>query len=572
MKNMELQARSRFSASRTRVVVFSVLIALTLFLSLREFNSFQFGFTPDSVEYTLLTRSLLQGPTFGLGYPPDTPDPTHFPFGYPLLLTPFVLSAPHDFQFPQWLSLLATVTGGGILFWGWRTFAPLYSDRWRFAVTGMFLLAPTTLSETRLILSEPVFTMFVLLALWFAGQALQTPQRTVFWIGLSVASFFMVFTRSVGLVFLAAILFYMVILLRGRVLGGLVRMFAVMGALLVVILAFTPVQLTDLIPSTYLVQFVEYGPLKPVQPWAQSKLRTAPPAPDTAASASANPVETAGSLLDTNFVETHIHQDLRKMYLLSGGGPFEAALARRLNAPWLLMLPGIVSLLLFVLGNVRWFQETRQHLHERMSLFQFAALIYLVVIFFWRGGGDRLFHAVQPQMYLALLLGIVFIVKIIAGLGRRLSPASSPRWLGPIFVGFVGVWLCVAVVRDWTLMSSYAMWGDLHRRTDPIIANTPPDAVLLSDWSALDYVMTGRHTVSFPQNINTPGDLQELVQERHITYIVVAYDASFTHAGIAPYGMRVANAGAALQEMLARGELVRVVADAFPIQVLRVVP
>ncbi len=564
------------------MVVFAVLVGLTLFLSLRDFYSYQFGFTPDSIEYTLLAHSLIEGPSFGLIYTPDVPEPTHFPFVYPLLLVPFAAAAPNDFLLPQWLSLAATLTSGAILFWGWQNFAPGLSNRWRFACTAMFLLAPITLSHTRQILSEPIFTTFLLLSFWFAARVLASPPQRRDMLGLALVLFFMVFTRSVGWVFFGGIVLYLALALRGRFVRVGTYLAATFGALLLPVLALTPVTPRDIVPGTYLEQLVAYGPINPV-----TNPRPNTPPPSTSGSPAnrqnktnvpvLDPVTVAPeTVLDMYYVQIHIHEDLRKVLLLTGGGELEPTLARQLNAPWILIVPGLAVVLLLVLGNGYWLKTTWQTVPLHMSLFQWGALVYLPVVLIWRGGGERLFYPIQPQLYLALLLGIVAVLQALGAVASRLWRALTPQRLKQATAGLiallVGAWLCLAVVRDWNLLSSYTLWGDLHARTDPILQSTPPDAVLLSDWASLDFIMTGRRTILLPSDTRTTDKLETVIRDHHITYIVLATDETFRDNGINTASVRLGLASRAFKAMLASGRLERVRTTAFPLQILRVVP
>ena len=567
-----------------RVLVFGALCALTLWLSLRDFYSYQFGYQPDSVEYTLLAHSLAQGSVFGLDYRPDAPAPTHYPFGFPLLLIPFVLVAPTDFALPQWLSLVATLVSAGILYWGWRTLVPMYGNGWRIAVTAMFLLAPTTLLHTRVVLSEPSFTALVLLALWFGARLARTPRRHDLWFAFSIACFFMVFVRSIGWLFMASFLFYLGIALRRDIARGLLLFAATFLTLLGVILALTPVTPANLIPAQYAAWLIEYGPINPSGERIGRNRPTPVPlfaVPTTVAAAPATPTPNAAptatnaTVLDFNFVLIHIHEDLRRLLLLSGGGNWEQNIAARLNLPGLLLLPGLCSLLLVIWGNFIWVRDTRRAYKFPISLFQFSMFAHLAIAFIWRGGGERLFYPIQPQLYLTLFLAVGVLAAAVGRVMSRLHitpfQKTAPRvnWL--LAVG-VTAWLTLAVYRDLTLRTSYEAWGDLRQRTEWIQANTPPDAILLSDWATYDYLMTGRRGFEFPAVSDPAAQVPTLIENQRVDYVVVAIDDSFRTRGISPFGLRVFAASAGLQAMLKTGKLVRVYSNSFPIQVLRVAP
>lgn len=562
-------------------IVLALLLLVTLLVALYAFDSYQFGYNPDSADYTLLAHSLLQGPAFGLINTPGRPDPTQYPFGFPLLLTPFVLLAPRAHDLPKILSLAATLSGGVLLFCGWRSLAPQFSDRWRFAVTAMFLLSPTTIIHTRQVLSEAVFTAFVLLATLLAALLLRTPRALYLWLAFAVALFFMVFTRSIGLVYLVSFGAFFAVRFwrtreRRRELARGASVFVLTVLLLTTaVLAFTPVTIADLVPARYLSWYTGGG---------LYSRQTPTPIPESDAGSSSVPTVTYDDFSDTRVprlvdprnLPNHIHQDLRRMLLLTGGGPFEPMLAAQLNLPWLLWVPGLAALALLVLGNLRWLRMTQQNSRIGVSLFQGVALLYIGVILPWRDGGERLFHPVQPQLYLALLLGTWTLLEGVLRAGARLWSALPPFNIRRIAAASLGVlvmlWLGLALYRDLTLRTSYQAWGDLNDRTAWLTANLPRDAIVMSDWPVLDYLMTERRTIPFLRGHAPDVDLSQILRQLHVTHMVVALDDSLEHVGIAPYAFRPWNARSELREMLARDELVRIHSNQFKVQVFRFAP
>lgn len=560
--------------ARGRVLVFGALISLAAFLTLRDFYAYQFGFFPDAVEYTLLAHTLLNGPAFGLPHLPQGIEPTHYPFGYPLVLTPFVLIAPQEYTLPQWLSFAALLASGSILFWGWRTFVPTHGNGWRYAVTAMFLLTPTAIVHARTVLSEMPFTLFVLLTLFFGARLLKHPQRRLLWLAFAVASFFMVEIRSVGWVILGGVFLYLVIALREKIWRGILVWSAAFIFGLTMVLVFTPVTLGNLLPLQYAKWFVTFGPINPnftPRPSIPNPTPNSTNAPTPAVS-SPNPNAQSALVIDTRFVQEHVRDDLRRFLMLNGGGSLDSTLAQQFNAPWLLMLPGSIALGLLLLGNFVWARRVQR---VSFSLFQFATFGYLLIVFLWRGGGERLFYPVAPQVYFALLLAVAALLQIgargVARVTRAFDHARAIQVAHALLGVFVLLWLMLAVTRVFQLQTSYELWGDLKKRTDGVAAATPREAILLSDWPALDYIHTARRAVSFPPDIATRDQLQNALREHAVDYIVISDTPDFTENGIAPYRLRATNARRALQSMLARGELERVYVNDFPLQVLRLV-
>ncbi len=564
MANSELDHESTHTApfwtrtTKLPILYFAALLALTLFLSLRDFYSYQFGFTPDSVEYTMLAQALVRGTVFALNYSTTFPEATHYPFGYPLLLTPFVLSAPNAFELPALLSLGATLFSVAILFWGWRDLVPELDPRWRYPVTAMFALAPLTIMHTRLVLSEACFTAFFLLALVAAARLLKEPLRARGWILFGIACFFMVFVRSIGWIVFAAFLIYLGLALRKLFLRGVVWTSATMVLLLGMVLLFTPVKPENLVPQLYLRWFLALGP------WRSFN-----------ASTSSQPASVAQWSaeydLDDFFAE-HIHTNLRRVLFLTGGGEREAALATQLGTPGLLALPGFLALSFLLIGSAQWVIATRRARQSPISLFLFTACCYLLVVFTWRGGGDRLLHPVQPQLFLAFAFGLLTVVESIGRMFRRVFHRAPPLPVAPTLVGvLVALWLGLAIYRDLTLQTSYTMWGDLRQRSAVLKTYLPPNAQVMSDWAAFDYLHSGVEMMPLPK-VESTLELYSALRARNITHLVLASDTAFTKVGNTRRADRVSQAAPYLRELIARGQLTRIYSNTYPLQILRVNP
>ncbi len=540
---------------RVRVLFFVVLAGLSLVLILRNFNAYQFGYTPDSAEYTILAHSLLSGPTFGMLNAPGAPLPWHFPIGYPILILPFVLFTPTQFDAPKFLSLVATLLSGGILFWGWCSLVPGFSDRWRFAVTAMFVLAPLTLTHALLVLSEAPFTMLLLLTCFLGARLLKTPQPAGLWVAWSVSAFFMAVTRSIGLICLTAILVYLLVRLRSRAVRGICWMLGVWLVMVALVCVLTPIRPYDFVPQEYVADFLRY--------LNRFRLVSTP--------LSAMP---KGVLpLGPNFIVTHIHQDLRHVLFLTGGGTAEQGLITRTGLPWLASIPGFLLLGFLALGNVSWLRRTLRGTLFPLSLFQWVGLVYLPVVFSWVGGGERLFYPIQPQLYLAMLLGIVTVghgvTRLIGALRRKrggIHPGTPRLAQGAVWFGVLAAaWLLLATVRDVTLRTSKEMVGDLSQRTDAVQAHTAPNTILLSDFAALDYLASGRHTLALPELLTDPADLYAYLRANRVDYIVLALDTGTGTTGLSSARVYARDTRPAILALERSGQLRRVYTNAFPL-------
>ncbi|MGE5264853.1 MAG: ArnT family glycosyltransferase, partial [Acidobacteriota bacterium] len=252
MKPRSLQvAYSRIRPTRVQVVAWLALLIIAVAISVRDYDAYQFGTHWDDSQYATLARSLVFSDHFGLINGPGEPLPAKYPFAYPLLLVPFVLFAPENFDALKSLSLIATLMNAALIFWCWRSFSRTRSYNWALAITGLYVLAPMIIDHTRRVMSEPIFTTFCLLALALTEQAARG-QRGRWWtVQMSLALLFALFTRTIGFVLIVTVLAYLLIRLGRNFWKEIVLIVVGIALLLGVIVAATPVSAIDLIPAEY---------------------------------------------------------------------------------------------------------------------------------------------------------------------------------------------------------------------------------------------------------------------------------------------------------------------------------
>jgi hypothetical protein len=210
--------------NRIQVVIWGALLAVAVILSLKDYQSFQLGTYGDDAFYPVLAQSLVHSDQYGLiNVPGDQPGAPPFPFGYPLLLTPFVLLFPDSLDAMKVLSLIATLSNATLLFWGWHWFSRR-SHWWGIAVVGLYILSPLTVTHTRMVMSESVFTTFCLAAMLLAEQATQRRQNRWWSLLTSVMLTFVAFTRTVGLVLVITVFAYLLFRIGKRVWKELILM------------------------------------------------------------------------------------------------------------------------------------------------------------------------------------------------------------------------------------------------------------------------------------------------------------------------------------------------------------
>lgn len=195
------------SANAAQITAWLILLALITFLSLRGWGTFQVGVYQDDAVYVVLARSIAFGDQYGLINEPGFPRPSKFPFAFPLALAPVVHAFPDDPLACTLVSLAATLLNVTLLFWGWPLLGPGTSRWWGLGAAWLYGVTPRVIGQTRIVLSEPLFTFFVLLALVLVEARLRhTSGRRSLSVVLGIVLMLALFTRWVGVVVGMAVL------------------------------------------------------------------------------------------------------------------------------------------------------------------------------------------------------------------------------------------------------------------------------------------------------------------------------------------------------------------------------
>jgi len=479
-----------------QVAVWVGLLIATTSLALINFHSFQLGAYQDDADYVILARSLVYTDHYGLMNVAGGQAPANFPFGYPLVLAGVERIWPGNVDALRSVSLSATLLTISLLFWGWPLLSTRTSRWWGLAVAGLYALSPTVTEQARITMSEPTFTCAALaawlLAEWGQRQAQRSRRALGIAIGLGVILTLVVFTRTIGLVFVGVIgLRY--ILTYGRQTW---RSLSLIGLSLLIItilvLAVTRVNGADLWSGNarYVSEYVQY-----VDGTRRSPNQVGRP---------------YGSLI---LYRTYRHavRDIRLTVLPVGGGQKERDFYSRLGLLLLNDWVGWVLLLLIVAGFI---ERLRQ---EGLTTFWLALVAYYGVITFWDWGGPRLLYPMQFQLYFALLSGVYWL----AGQVKRLGWPEQ-RWQALAVVGAVAALGCISAYKSFVVDESSAHIGDLTERTQWVRANASLTDVIMSEQGGIDYIYSQRPTVPFPPPAISPKDMLAYMVQRQVKYIVVA--------------------------------------------------
>jgi Dolichyl-phosphate-mannose-protein mannosyltransferase len=511
------EASKAAAPSRLQVALWGALLVVTIFVSLIDYGSYQFGTHFDDSRYTILARSLVFSNQYGMINNPGQPLPGKYPFGYPLFLVPSILLFPTNLDALKFPSLIATVLNLAILFWGWRWFSKGKSYWWAIGIAGLYGLSPMTIEHTRRVMSEPVFTTFCLVAIALAEQAARGKQNRWWTLSMGVVLMFSMFTRTVGIVLTGTILVYL-LLSRGKgfckELGLVLAQIAILLGLIVLV---TPVQLRDLLPSGYLS---DSSARLLVLPFTGSggishEIGNPPEAaihPAPSGSLNQKVVVVRNFLISA--VKQHIGKDIRSVALPIGGGEREQAMADALGIPALPTILGFLVAIVVIFGLVRLLAQ------ERASLLLSFAIVYFGALLLWSWNDTRLLYPIQPQIYLGLLAGLEGIVFFAtSGLRREFSRPAVRQLL---FTTLVVLLMVGSMYKSLLLDDSRLHAGDVEIRSSWLRANSAQSDIVMTEAPETDYLYSGRKTVPYPATVSSPSAFEDYLVGHRVNYILVA--------------------------------------------------
>lgn len=306
---------------------YSILIVVALLLAVKNYNSFQLGIYMDDASYAILAQSLVSSDEYGLINAPGKPQPTRYPFGFPLLLSPFPRFFPDHPDLMKLVSLFATLLNALLLFLGWPHLSQSKSYWWGLIVAALYVTSPLVVSHTRMVMSEPAFTTFVLMALILTEKQMSRDSTSTQAFLLGMIAAFALFTQSVGVVlWIAIVIRGLLTLSMNKMLKWLGSLFAGGMAFVLLVIISTPVDFVDLVPSEYVDQF------QTPQSWEQTQIETP---------------------LVPRFVSACIEytkQHVREAIVPLGGGEREQKFGERLGIHDFPSLIGLVVSVLVLLG------------------------------------------------------------------------------------------------------------------------------------------------------------------------------------------------------------------------------
>lgn len=526
-ERVEAQANTSLQPTRIQISIWAGLMLLALAVSLLRFDSFQLGAQYEDASYVLLARSLVESDRYGLLNFEKVPA-ARMPFAYPLMLAPWVLLSSNSQVYPKALSLVATLLTAAMLFWGWPRLTKKLSYRWALAIVALYLFSPFVIEHTRMVMPEAVLTCLCLAAILMTERATRRPPGLAWLAGMSLLLTLLIFMHPAGLVLSLCVVAYLVHQRGSDFLKELIILLAGAALIVILVMAFTSLDASRLLPRRYLD------------------------------STGVSLINTPGSLFN---VASHLGSDFHQT-ILPFGKRTGIRIADFLGMPMLLTLVGLATAALVLIGFIRLVHE------ERITFFIFFAATYLVVRMIWMWGDPAQIYPIQPQLNLGFLLGIEWVASRLLSRFRLVQPEKKVRAV--LMTAYVGL-LAASLFESLTLPNSRHFTGDLSARTRWIQSNTEAEAVVLSELPVVDYLYGGRTTAAFPVWVNNPEDFVLFLKATQVDYILIANRMQWVENRVPKYSPATARM-LNWSEQLASRNLLTLVhsADEALVQVFRV--
>jgi hypothetical protein len=477
--------------SKLQIGLWGLLLIVTLGLSLKDYGSFQLGTYTDDSSYAVLAKSLVLSDEYGLINVPGRALPTRYPFGFPLLLAPFAQLYPKTPDMLKIVSLVTTLLNASLLFWGWPFLSQSKSYWWGLAIAMLSTLSPQVIGQTRMVMSEPAFTTFALVALILAEQCVTGYKRP--WLRsllLGVVLAMALFIRTIGVALWIAIPSRLLMQSGGRALRHLSGIVIGVIGFTILVTVLTPVAPRDLLPTKYINQFED------PQSWGQDEVERA--------------------LVPRLFsaVKVYAQKHLREAVIPIGSGSGEIAFGERFGVPDLPLVLGLMISGLILLGSLSFL--IGKGLLPTVFLFE---ILYLGGLLLWPWRLARLLYPIQPFLFYQLLWGIKLITSQLDKIRIVFKNSLLFSDLGVIL--WVTVLLAISVYKNTLTEDSHQHVRDFGVGTTWLRENTDPDALIMAQQPQSIYLYSERKTIDYSP-VTTSFELEQTIRTWGIKYILVA--------------------------------------------------
>lgn len=454
------RASTRLRVASWHRLAVTLLLALSAGLYLWGFNFFQVGIYTDDANYVQLARSLVEGQQYGIPLRPDVVAPSHFPFGWPLLLAPIYALTAGNLQSLKLIPLLLTLANTALIALGWASFG-FPSRWWGLAVATLFAFAPLVTDHARMLMSEPAFTCAILLTLLLTTRVARRPGLDgVGCVALGGLWMLAVSTRSIGLVAIVASAMYL-LYQRKLMAVALTSVACVLAFALVV--KFTVLEWSDLSHAVFNPSYA-----------AQA---TQPVVEEVAGRVEEENVDTTNLLTlilsrGYNNLSSALTGEWRDLLVPLVGGAAFGSWLEKLGLPNLTTLIGLAVSAAVLVGYALNLRRV-----GLLPVHMFVPL-YLLVLLVWPWYADRFMYPVLPFFFLYLLTTSLALLR--GGVALLSRGPRGQRLTLALASGLFIVLLSLQVVRSLRIDASTHHAPDLQSGAAWIRDNVEPDAIIIA--------------------------------------------------------------------------------------------
>jgi hypothetical protein len=407
----------------------------------------------DNIHYLLLAQSLITLKGYkDLWHPQEKPH-TQYPFGFPLLIIPFLLIFGKDSLFLNILPLIFFIFSFFLLY---KIF-----EKWKFKylLISLFFFSPLVIENSHVLLSEPPFIFFSLLTFFFFLRFEET-KKFKYFLFSSFSATFAFFIRTAGISLVLALFIYF--LIKRRYLYLLILF-------LIFFLPFSAWEKRNKRiekESSYLTQFLQKNPYQP-------------------------------ELGNINFSE-YLARFFKNFYLYNFLVIPKICYFDELPPPMWRFFIGILTIIFIILGNYLLIKRKTP-----LNLFLFLYfLLSSLIIFSWPEvwtserflfpfliflffiaiiGGEEFFYKLKINFLAYLFLFFIFLFYLINDLRmiKENLPNTIKNFSGDRYAGYP---------IDWQNYFEVLRWAK---------DNLPPEAVIVSRKPEFTYFISQRKSVLY---------------------------------------------------------------------------
>lgn len=450
-----------------------LLIIVSAAFAVLRFDSLQIGTSYDDAHYIILAESLASGQGYQLINFPRPQIERNFPPGWSLLLAPFTLLFPKNYDALKIISLVLWLASIVLVY---KLFSKRLPSPLLEILTSLVALNPLLVGTSVTVMSESAFTFFSLLA-FITLDMLDRQEK-----------------KGIGILILAAIFaFYAQ---QIRTIG-----IALPTSLLILLLLTRRFKDFGVATTIFLAGFL-------FQAWIN--LRNG----GTVISSGYEAQVFAGSWMEK----------LGQLWMNASGyfnevaaGALIPIFGTRLDSiladfglQWIMLLANAVILAVIVLGFLAW--------KPKLEWMHIYVLVYLAgILAFWNPKVGsvkvRFLIPILPLMYFYFLYGLNWLINKIS---RQNTIIATRITFG--LAGIIALTLLARNIQDWRSPVREQM-TDLSIGTSWIAENAPADAIVMVNEPVPTYVHVQRKTIGFPKNDQV---LEKYLDNQGIDYIVIA--------------------------------------------------